>query len=554
MRAFDWLVVVAYIGWVVIDGLRRSKGTDKVDGYLLANRSLPWWAVGLSVMATQMSAVTLVGTTGQAYLTGLRFIQFYFGLPLAMIILSVTVVPFFTRAKVYTAYEYLERRFDVRVRSLAAFLFLLGRAFSLGVTLAAPAVVMSAILGWTLPVTVLAICVPMILYTTVGGVQAIAWTDVKQMFIVVGGMSLAVAILLYGILPHVGFGQALHLAGMTGRLQAVDFRVALNERYTFWSGMIGSLFLMLAYFGCDQSQVQRYLSAKSVDEARQSLLMSAYVKIPLQLLILGTGVLVFVFYIFQTPPLLFNHAYDDRIAASARASDYAALQQEFDRELGVRRAAAVASDRDAFLASDRRVRDIRSRATAIVKETSGDSKYDDVNYVFPTFITTHMPVGLVGLMIAAIFMAAMSASGGELNALATATIIDFYRRHWVREATDTHYLRVSKAATIFWGLFACVVATYAANQGALIEVVNRYGSLYYGSLLGVFILAIGTRRATATGAFWGMIAGMIVVVTVALTLPIEFLWHNPIGAAVVVVVGMAISMLAPDSAGATSRT
>jgi SSS family transporter len=554
MRAFDWLVVVAYIAWAVIDGLRRSKGTDKVDGYLLANRSLPWWAVGLSVMATQMSAVTIVGTTGQAYLTGLRFIQFYFGLPLAMIILSMTVVPFFTRAKVYTAYEYLERRFDVRVRSLAAFLFLIGRAFSLGVTLAAPAVVMSAILGWTLPVTVLAICVPMILYTTVGGVQAIAWTDVKQMFIVVGGMSLAVVILLYGILPHVGFGQALHLAGMTGRLQAVDFRVALNERYTFWSGMIGSLFLMLAYFGCDQSQVQRYLTAKSVDEARQSLLMSAYVKIPLQLLILGTGVLVFVFYIFQAPPLLFNHAYDDRVANSARASDYAALQQEFDRELAVRRVAAVAADRDAFLASDQRVRDIRSRATAIVKETSGDANYNDVNYVFPTFITTHMPVGLVGLMIAAIFMAAMSASGGELNALATATIIDFYRRHWVREASDAHYLRVSKLATIFWGLFACVVATYAANQGALIEVVNRYGSLYYGSLLGVFILAIGTRRATATGAFWGMIAGMIVVVTVAFTLPIEFLWHNPIGAAVVVAVGMAISMLAPDSAAATSRT
>jgi Na+/proline symporter len=547
-------VVVAYIAWAVIDGLRRSKGTDKVDGYLLANRSLPWWAVGLSVMATQMSAVTIVGTTGQAYLTGLRFIQFYFGLPLAMIILSMTVVPFFTRAKVYTAYEYLERRFDVRVRSLAAFLFLIGRAFSLGVTLAAPAVVMSAILGWTLPVTVLAICVPMILYTTVGGVQAIAWTDVKQMFIVVGGMSLAVVILLYGILPHVGFGQALHLAGMTGRLQAVDFRVALNERYTFWSGMIGSLFLMLAYFGCDQSQVQRYLTAKSVDEARQSLLMSAYVKIPLQLLILSTGVLVFVFYIFQTPPLLFNHAYDDRIANSARASDYEALQQEFDRELAVRRVAAVAADRDAFLASDQRVRDIRSRATAIVKETSGDANYNDVNYVFPTFITTHMPVGLVGLMIAAIFMAAMSASGGELNALATATIIDFYRRHWVREASDAHYLRVSKLATIFWGLFACVVATYAANQGALIEVVNRYGSLYYGSLLGVFILAIGTRRATATGAFWGMIAGMIVVVTVAFTLPIEFLWHNPIGAAVVVAVGMAISMLAPDSAAATSRT
>jgi SSS family transporter len=553
MRPLDWLVVVAYISWAVIDGLRRSKGTDRVDGYLLANRSLPWWAVGLSVMATQMSAVTIVGTTGQAYLTGLRFIQFYFGLPLAMIILSLTVVPFFTRAKVYTAYEYLERRFDVRVRSLASFLFLMGRAFSLGVTLAAPAVVMSAILQWTLPVTVLAICVPMILYTTIGGVQAIAWTDVKQMFIVVGGMSMAVVILLYGILPHVGFGQALHLAGMTGRLQAVDFRVALNERYTFWSGMIGSLFLMLAYFGCDQSQVQRYLTAKSVDEARQSLLMSAYVKIPLQLLILGAGVLVFVFYIFQTPPLLFNHAYDARIAESARASDYAALQDEFTRELGTRRAAAVAADREAFLASDARVRDIRSRAVAIVRETSGDATYNDVNYVFPTFITTRMPVGLVGLMIAAIFMAAMSASGGELNSLATATIIDFYRRHWVRDASDTHYLRVSRVATVFWGLFACVVATYAANQGALIEVVNRYGSLYYGSLLGVFILAIGTKRATATGAFWGMIAGMIVVLIVAFTLPIEFLWHNPIGAVVVVVVGMTISMLAPDSAGATAR-
>src|SRR4029079_12741713 len=233
MRPFDWLVVLVWVVWIVYDGLRRSKGTDKVEGYFLANRSLPWWAAGLSVMAIQMSAVTLVGTTGQAYATGLRFVQLYFGLPLAMIILSLTVVPFFTNARVYTAYEYLERRFDVRTRSAAAFLFLVGRALSLGITLAAPSVVMSTILGWTLPVTVLAICVPMILYTTLGGVHAIAWPDVKQMCIVVGGMSLAVAILLYGILPHVGFGQALHLAGMTGRLQAVDFRVSLNERYTF---------------------------------------------------------------------------------------------------------------------------------------------------------------------------------------------------------------------------------------------------------------------------------------------------------------------------------
>jgi SSS family solute:Na+ symporter len=544
----DWAVVVAYIGWIVIDGLRRSKGTDKVDGYFLANRSLPWWAVGLSVMATQMSAVTIVGTTGQAYLTGLRFIQFYFGLPLAMIILSLTVVPFFTRARVYTAYEYLERRFDVRVRSLASFLFLMGRAASLGVTLAAPSVVMSAILGWTLPVTVLAICVPMIVYTTIGGVQAVAWTDVKQMFVVVGGMSAAVAILAYGILQHVSFGQALHLAGATGRLNAIDFRFNLTETYTFWSGMLGGLFLMLSYFGCDQSQVQRYLTAKSIDEARHSLMMSAYVKIPLQLLILTSGVLVFVFYLFQTPPMLFNRVHDRQVASSPRGAEYAVLQQAFDAEIAARREAAARNDRAAFLASDSRVKDIRAKAADLVREASGDERYNDVNYVFPTFITTHMPIGLVGLMIAAIFAAAMSASGGELNALATATIIDFYRRHFVTAAGDTHYLLVSKLATMFWGLVACVVAMYAANQGSLIEVVNRYGSFFYGSLLGVFILAILTRRATARGAFWGLLSGMAVVLTVALQLPwIAFLWHNLIGAVVVVVVGMAISYTQRDS-------
>ena len=542
MRPLDWTVVIAYIVWVIVDGLRRSKATDQVDGYLLANRSLPWWAVGLSVMATQMSAVTIVSTTGLGYLTGLRFVQFYFGLPLAMVILSVTVVPFFTRARVYTAYEYLERRFDAKTRSLASLLFLVGRAASLGVTLAAPSVVMSAILGWTLPVTVLVICVPMIVYTTFGGVQAVAWTDVKQMFIVVFGMLAAVAILLYGILQHVGLGQALHLAGASGRLHAIDFNVNLTERYTFWSGMIGGLFLMLSYFGCDQSQVQRYLSAKSIDEARHSLMMSAYVKIPLQLLILGTGVLLFVYYLFQTPPMLFNRVYDDRIAGSAYAADYAALQQEFDRSVAARRGAAERGERTAFLASDARLQGVRARAVALVKQASGDENYNDSNYIFPTFVTTRMPVGLVGLLIGAIFVAAMSASGGELNALATATIIDFYRRHFVTSAPEQHYVHVSKIATVFWGLFACVVAMRAAGQGSLIEVVNRYGSFVYGSLLGVFILAILTPRATARGAFIGLIAGMAAVLTVAIELPwIEFLWHNLIGAVVVVVVGLLLS-------------
>src|SRR5256712_4448992 len=543
MTLVDWAVVVAYLTWIVVDGLRRSKGTDKVDGYFLANRSLPWWAVGLSVMATQMSAVTIVGTTGQAYLTGLRFIQFYFGLPIAMIILSLTVVPFFTRARVYTAYEYLERRFDARTRSLASFLFLIGRAMSLGVTLAAPAVVMSTILGWTLPVTILVICVPMIVYTTIGGVQAVAWTDVKQMFIVVGGMSAAVAILLYGILQHVSLNQALQLAGATGRLRAVDFQFDLSQRYTFWSGMIGGLFLMLSYFGCDQSQVQRYLTAKSIDEARQSLLMSAYVKIPLQLLILGAGVLVFVFYLFQPSPMLFNRAYDAQVLASPRAAEYAALEADFEAAGTARPEGATRNDRDAFLATDARVQDIRAKAAGIVRQATSDEGYNDVHYVFPTFITTRLPIGLVGLMIPAIFAAAMSASGRRLNALGKATVIDFYRRHLRKEASEPALLDLSKLATIFWGLFACVVAMYAANQGSLIEVVNRYGSFFYGSLLGVFILAILTSRATATGAFFGLIAGMVVVLTVAFVFPwIEFLWHNVIGAVVVVVVGLTISV------------
>ena len=542
MHPIDWTILVAYLTWIIWDGVRRAKDTDRVEGYFLANQSLPWWAVGLSVMATQMSAITIVGTTGQAYGSGLGFIQFYLGLPLAMVILSVTLVPFFHRAKVYTAYEYLERRFDVRTRTFASLLFLLGRTFSLGVVLAAPSVVISAILGWSIPVTILVLGVPMVVYTTIGTVQAVAWTDVKQMVVIVFGMLAAVVVLLMGILPEVTFGRALDLAGATGRLETLDFSFDLSTPYTFWSGLIGGLFLSLAYFGCDQSQVQRYLTARSVNEARHSLLMSGYVKIPLQLLILGTGVLVFVFYVFQAPPMLFNREHDDRVAAGPYAAEYAALEAEFETAVADRSEAGSAGDQQAFLARDARVLDIRARAVEIVKETTGDEQFNDVNYVFPTFITTRMPVGLVGLMIAAIFAAAMSTAAGELSALSSATVIDFYRRHFVKDATDAHYLRVSRLATIFWGLFACVVAINSTNQGSLIEVVNRYGSFFYGSLLGVFMLATLSKRATATGAFWGLIAGMTVVLVVAFTTSVAFLWHNLIGAVVVFAVGSVVSL------------
>ncbi|MGE3179387.1 MAG: sodium:solute symporter [Vicinamibacterales bacterium] len=545
MHIIDWFVLVAYLVWMIVDGLRRSHHTDEVEGYFLAGRSLPWWVVGLSVMATQLSAITLVGTTGQAYATGLRFIQFYFGLPLAMIILSLTVVPFFHRAGVYTAYEYLERRFDVRTRTLAAVLFLLGRTFSLGVVLAAPSVVISSIVGWSVPTTVLVLAVPMVVYTAFGGVQAVAWTDVKQMGVIVFGIVAAVVVLAFGIPDGVGVGRVLDLAGATGRLQALDFTFSLSETYTFWSGLIGGLFLSLAYFGCDQSQVQRYLTARSVDEARHSLLMSAYVKIPLQLMILGTGVLVFVFYLFQPPPMLFNRVHDAKVAAGPRASEYAALERDFNVAIAERRQAAESGTREMFLERDRKVAEIRAKAVGIVKEASGDAQYADVNYVFPTFITTHMPMGLVGLMIAAIFAAAMSTAAGELSSLASATVIDLYKRHFVRDASDAHYLRVSKLSTLGWGLFACAIAMPASNQGSLIEVVNRYGSFFYGSLLGVFGLAILFPRATASGAFWGLISGMAVVLVVAFTTNVAFLWHNLIGAVVVIVVGLAISQARP---------
>jgi SSS family transporter len=556
----DWLIVVAYLSWMIYDGLKRTKGIERIEGYFLADRSLPWWAVGLSVMATQLSAITLVGTTGQGYADGLRFVQFYFGLPLAMILLSLTVVPFFHRARVFTAYEYLERRFDAKTRTLTSALFLVSRGMSCGVIIAAPAVILSIVLGWNLTVTVLAIGLPTAAYTMFGGVQAVTWTDVKQMVVIVTGLVVAVVALLVALPDEVSVGQALHIAGSTGRLNALDFRFTLTETYTFWSGLLGGLFLALSYFGCDQSQVQRYLTAKSVQEGRHSLMMSAFAKIPLQALVLFTGVLVFIFYLFNQPPMLFNPVHEARVRVEQGAA-YERLEREFGVAYEARREAALAAAaarragnaeavvraQEVFAGENASLLSVRNRAVALVRETTDDAQYNDVNYVFPTFITTRLPVGLVGLMIAAIFAAAMSSIAAELNSLATASIIDMYRRHLKPAATDAHYLRASKIATGLWGLFACVVAVYATRLGSLIEVVNRFGSFFYGSILGVFILAILTRRATGLGAFVGLFAGMGVVGFVAFRWPeVSFLWYNVIGAGAVVVVGMALSVAFPS--------
>lgn len=555
MTKWDWLVVALYLGYLFYTGIRLTRKNKEVEGYFLANRSLPWWAVGLSVMATQMSAITLVGTTGQAYANGMRFIQFYFGLPLAMVILCVTVVPFFYRAKIFTAYEYLERRFDSKTRLLTSICFLISRGMSCGVIIAAPSVVLSIVLGWNRVATVLLIGLTMTLFTAFGGVRAVTWTDVKQMAVVLTGLAICVAVILHKLPGEISLPQALTIAGVTGRLKTVDFKFSLNETYTIWSGIIGGLFLMLSYFGCDQSQVQRFLTAKSVSEGRTSLLMSAFIKIPMQFIILLLGVLVFVFYQFVTPPLIFNRADVARIEQSGAQADYERLQSEFQQAHAQRAQAALALAREGgasttarqnFLAADATLNAVRQRAIEIVKTVNHSSTFTDVNYVFPTFVTTHLPIGIAGMIIAVIFAAAMSASAGELNSLATTTVIDFYRRHFRPEASGEHYLRVSKIATAFWGAFACIFALYAAQSGSLIEVVNKFGSFFYGSILGVFMLAIGTKRATGTGAFVGLLAGLASVAVVSNYSNFSFLWYNLIGCVVVVIVGMGISFISPN--------
>lgn len=562
MHPLNWAIVIAYLAYVVWDGLRRARGTHEIEGYFLANRSLPWWAVGLSVMATQLSAVTMIGATGQGATDGMRFIQFYFGLPLAMVILGVTLVPFLHGARVFTAYEYLEKRFDPRTRSLTSLLFLLSRGMSCGTIIAAPAVVFSAIFGWDMAWSVALIGIPTVVYTMLGGVQAVTWADVKQMVLIVAALAAMVVVLL--VKMPVPAGEALEIAGAAGRLKVFDFSFTLNETYTFWSGILGGTFLMLSYFGTDQSQVQRYLTAKSVDEARSSLLMSAYWKIPLQALVLLVGVLVFVFYLFQAPPLLFNPAHERQVRAAEPAA-LADLEERFTaayaaRVASARTVAAMAEGGDAgardAARAELRTREaevavIRAEAVALAGRVTLQPARD-VNYIIPRFVLDHLPLGLAGLFIAGVMAAAMSSIAAELNSLSTATVIDFYRR-WVRpDGSEAHLLAVSKLATGLWGIFACVVATFAVNLGSLIEVVNRFGSFFYGSILGVFLLAM-IPMARGAGAFFGLLAGMGAVAAVNFGAPqVSFLWHNVVGAVTVVVVGTFLSLGASRRPGAAA--
>jgi len=552
LTSLDWAVLVAYLVAVVAFGVWTGRGNRRIDDFFLAGRSMRWWAVGLSVMATQISAITFIGTTGQAYTDGMRFLVFYFGLPFAMVILCVTLVPFFYRARVYTAYQYLERRFDARTRTLTSLLFLLSRGLSVGVTLYAPSLVLSVILGWSEPATILLMGGSTILYVAYGGNKSVIWTDVVQMAIIWVGILLCFGIAV-GQLPA-GFGlrDALALAQASGRLRIMDTSPSLTAPYTLWSGLIGGLFLMLSYFGCDQSQVQRYLSGSSLTQSRLSLLFNAFLKVPMQFLILLTGVLVFVFYHFHPAPLLWNPVEMRKLERRAPAAELLAVRERYAAALAARRSSAEAwaSSRDpaagaAYQAAAAELASARGEAVKMVEGLNGGARYNDTNYIFPSYILAHLPRGLAGLVIAVIFAAAMSTLSGEFNSLASATMVDFYKRFVSPSGSDARELLVSRVFTALWGGFACLVALRAGELGSAIEVVNRFGSYFYGSILGVFLLAVLTPRASARGAFYGLLIGMAAVAAVSRLTSVHFLWYNVVGAVTVFVSGLAISAASP---------
>ena len=560
MTGLDWILFVLYFLGVLSFALYQSRKNVGVEGYFLANRRLPWWAIGLSVMATQASAITFIGTTGQAFDDGMEFVQFYLALPFSMVVLCAVFVPFFYRAKVFTAYEYLEKRFDSKTRSLTGFLFLVSRGMGAGIILYAPAIVLSVILGWDERITISVMAVVTVIYTMIGGITAVIWTDVIQMLMVFAGIAVALAALFANLPAGVGVADVVYVGGIQQMWRTVDLSWDPTNTYTLWSGLLGGFFLFLAYFGTDQSQVQRYLTASSLKDSRLSLIFNAFLKVPMQLLILSIGVLLFVFYHFERPPLVFSPAEVTAVEESPRRDELRSLQEEqalvhrerMEATMGLLEArhgegagGEVEVWRSRIEGYDRELAGLRRDAKVLVEEVRGTAS-NDVNYVFPTYIIRYIPTGILGILIAVIFAAAMSSLDSEITALSSATVVDFYQR-WLRpEATEAHYLLVSRLATLFWGLFAFGVALYAGQLGSLIEAVNQVGSFFYGSLLGVFLLAFFLPRANGTGAFFGLLAGMASVFVVSLTTEISWLYYNVVGAGVVVGVGILLSRPGPS--------
>jgi SSS family transporter len=536
----------AWLAFIVSYGLYRGRGSNTVDRFLLAGKSMPWYAMGLSIMATQASAVTFISTTGQSYTDGMRFVQFYFGLPLAMVILSATAVPIFHRANVYTAYEYLEQRFDVKTRALVSAIFLIPRGLAAGLSLYAPSVVLSVILGWPDRWTTVLMGVLIVIYTSIGGNKAVIWADVQQMMLIFCGLVLALFMAIHLMPADVSWTQAISLAGAAGRLNAVTTHFDWDDRYNVWSGLIGGMFLALAYFGCDQSQVQRYLTGKSIAQSRLGLLFNALAKIPMQFFILFIGAMVFVFFTFEKPPLLFQPV---ELARMAKDPRFPAVEQRYDQAFAQRKQAAedYLQARDPKAQQDTRTRYQTAQRELNDAHAAGEQlvgkDFHDTNYIFLSFVTNYLPAGVVGLIVAVIFTAAMSSTSGEINSLAAVTVIDIYQRHFRKDASDRHYLAASRIATVFWGMYAVVFAQYGSNFGALIEAVNIIGSLFYGGLLGVFVLAFFFKSVGSNGAFIGVLAGEAAIFAAFFFTKISFLWYNVIGCLVVIAVGVLISGL-----------
>ena len=561
MRAADWVVLIGTLTTIVAYGVWKGRRQKRLEQYLLADRELRWYTIALSIMATQASAITFLSTPGQAYADGMRFVQFYLGLPVAMVILSITAVPIYHRLKVYTAYEYLETRFGVGTRTLTAALFLIQRGLSTGITLYAPALILSVILGWNIHLTNLAIGVLVIIYTTTGGTKAVSWTHMHQLMIALGGMAIALVIALSSLPDHVTFGEAVRVAGTMGRLNAIDFSFDLTTPYNFWTGLIGGMMVALSYFGTDQSQVQRYLTGETVAESRLGLLFNGLVKVPMQFFILFVGAMVFVFYQFATPPLFFNPVQVRKVAASEHASAYRQLETEHGRNVAEKHTrvgellTAMRSDDDAAVARasaglhalQEREAATKKAAVTLIRQADPAADSSDTNYIFLTFVMQNLPTGVVGLLLAAIFCAAMSATAGGLNSLASTTVVDVYKRLLVKDASDESYVHASRWLTVGWGLFAIGFAEYASQLGSLIEAVNKLGSLFYGTILAIFLLAFYTKRVTGTAAFFGAVIGEAAVILCATFTSLAWLWWNVIGCVVGVVGALIVQLLLPRS-------
>lgn len=572
MSGIDWYIVLAFLAYTIWDGTRDGKKAGNAAEYLLANRSMPWWAMGLSVMATQASAITFIGTTGQAFTHDMRFIQTYLGLPFAMVILAVTIIPFYHKKKNFSAYEVLEERFGLKTRLVTSGMFLISRGLALGTVIAAPSYVLSLILGLNLSLTITTIGIIATLYTMIGGVSGVIRTDVKQMSIMLFGIMFSFFWILYHLTDYVNTSDVFFLAASLKKLEVLDFSFSLNNTYTVWSGFIAGLFLMLSYFGTDQSQVQRYLTAKSELDAQQSLLLSAFAKIPLQFIILLLGVVLYVFFVFQPMPVSFR-ANDSEAANKLSSVETTLSEQAFQQSHQLRKfnALQAITNRDenavkAFIDADSDLKEMRKQELNR-RSTVLQTELNDTNYIFPYFILTFLPVGIVGIIISAIFAAAFSSIDSELNALSTCTLIDWYQRLRPSSLSDAQFVTHSRLATIFWGVLATISAILLGETKSIIELVNQIGSYFYGSILGVFVLLLFFKKVKGNAALVGLLSGMIVVFvfdsirinpeshdwffqfsfvksSIIGQKWISFLWLNPIGTGTVVFVGLTYSFFA----------